>query len=103
MLASTGRFLTAYLAYVISMCVALALLIITFGAWKLEQFAFGSIMPCVCALVVVHLRVGIPFLLMWIVIRASGRDERWPFLVLGGLCGLFVFMALPNAEDDVWS
>jgi hypothetical protein len=103
MLASTGRFLAAYLAYVISMCVVLALLITTFGAWKLEQFAIGFVISFVFALMVVPLRVAIPFLLMWILIRAFGRHERWPFLVLGGLCGLFVFMALPNAEDGIWS
>ncbi|WP_092511113.1 hypothetical protein [Afipia sp. GAS231] len=103
MLVGMGRLFAAYLAQVLAMCVAVALLTMTFGAWKFEQFASGFIVLLVFSLMVIPLRVMIPFLLIWVVIHAFRYRGRWPLLVLGGLCGLFVFMTLPNAEDGIWT
>jgi hypothetical protein len=98
-----GRFLAAYLTQTFSMCLLLVVLILTFGAWKLDQFVRGFFILFVLSIATIPQRLIIPFLLVWVVIHAFRYVGFWQFVALGGLCGLFVFMTLPNPEDAVWS
>jgi hypothetical protein len=85
------------------MCLLLVVLILTFGAWKLDQFVSGFFILLVFSLAIIPLRVIVPFLLIWIVMHALRYVGFWQLLALGGFCGLFVFMTLPNPEDAIWS
>ena len=103
MLGSIGRFVAAYLAQALSMCIVIALLVPTFGAYRVDQFMSGFIYSFVFLLMIVPLRVIIPFLCVWVVLHTFRYLDLWQFLILGGLCGLFVFMTLPDGDDAIWT
>jgi hypothetical protein len=57
-----GRFLAAYLTQTFSMCLLLVVLILTFGAWKLDQFVRGFFILFVLSIATIPQRLIIPFL-----------------------------------------
>ena len=97
------RLVTAYLTQTFAMCLFLVVLILTFGAWRLDHFASGFFILLVLSIAIIPPRLIMPFLLVWLVIHAFRYVGFWQFVALGALCGLFVFMTLPNPEDAVWS
>jgi hypothetical protein len=106
MIGATGRFLFAFLVLSLTMCVTVALLLAGF-AYKPQDFLIGLEVSLLLAAMVVPLHGSIAFVCSWIIIQTNLRRSyyRWlDFALLGGVCGLFVFVTLPpNATDPWWS
>ena len=103
MLRNAGRFLAAYFALAFSMCAVASALALVFGAWRLDQFIAGFMILFVLCAMVIPLRALLPFTIIWILLHRYHHLRLWHFLFLGGVCGLVVFVTLPNPDDPMWS
>ena len=96
-------FTVDYLALAVAMCAVASALVLVFGAWKQSQFIGGFIILFMFGVMIIPLRALIPFALIWIVLHRFHYLRPWHFLLLGGVCGLSVFVTLPEPEDPIWS
>ncbi|KJC58748.1 hypothetical protein UP10_22005 [Bradyrhizobium sp. LTSPM299] len=107
MLKRIGRFVAAYVALALTMS-AVAALWLSFGsllAGALKPNQIAQILPVQLAitLTLISLRAFIAFACLWVIIHRYHYLSLWHFIIFGSICGLFVFMTMPDVEGSVWT
>jgi hypothetical protein len=102
MIGAIIRFLSAYVVFTLTMCLTVALLLAGL-AYKPPDFFMGFELSLLLSATVIPLHVSIAFICSWIIIHTRRNRYRClEFALWGGVCGLFVFVTLPDASDPPW-